>query len=379
MTDNQSDLVQAIRLALAGQTDDVRLFTARLVRKYRNKEPKLAAQLDLYLKSQAPRPETPARADAPVAPPVQTPPGDDPPRPSRLKLVAPAPEGESQLFASDVKEALLQLIEERRQAERLAARGLAPTRSALFVGKPGIGKTLAARWLAAKLGIPLYVLDLSLVTSSSPDRNGSGLAAALNFCGRNPCVLLLDDMDAPAMRAGDDTETNDNKRLLATVFEAVRQWPPTGLLLATINHPAQIDPALLRRFEVRVDFKAPDIPTIKLAIKQFLGTDAERLGRWVDTLALAFNGESLGDIEREIQRFRRAALLGTATDAAHVEAIIKSRALTLDRHERISLAVLLAKQTRLSQHTISDITGVSRDTIRKYSAEQGASTKKTAQ
>lgn len=33
---------------------------------------------------------------------------------------------------------------------------------------------------------------------------------------------------------------------------------------------------------------------------------------------------------------------------------------------------MLAKQTRLSQHTISDITGVSRDTIRKYTNETSA-------
>jgi len=34
------------------------------------------------------------------------------------------------------------------------------------------------------------------------------------------------------------------------------------------------------------------------------------------------------------------------------------------------LAVLLAKQTRLSQHAVSDVMGVSRDTIGKYVMEQ---------
>ena len=35
----QSDLAQLIRLALAEQTEDVRLFVARLVRKYLNTDP----------------------------------------------------------------------------------------------------------------------------------------------------------------------------------------------------------------------------------------------------------------------------------------------------------------------------------------------------
>jgi predicted transcriptional regulator len=50
----------------------------------------------------------------------------------------------------------------------------------------------------------------------------------------------------------------------------------------------------------------------------------------------------------------------------------------LDRQARIDLAVLLAKQTRLSQHTVSELTGVSRDTIRKYTAEEPSTTKKTS-
>ena len=92
-------------------------------------------------------------------------------------------------------------------------------------------------------------------------------------------------------------------------------------------------------------------------------------------MTFAFSGESFSDIEREIQRFRRAVALGLASDADLIEEFVKSRALALDHQGRIDLAVLLAKQTRLSQHAISAITGVSRDTIRKYTSEQPILTK----
>ena len=39
----------------------------------------------------------------------------------------------------------------------------------------------------------------------------------------------------------------------------------------------------------------------------------------------------------------------------------------LDHKSRIELAVKLAKDSDLSQHAISNVTGVSRDTIRKHS------------
>ncbi len=47
MNDEQKDLVQVVRLALAEQTEDVRLFVARLIRKYRKSNPELAEQLNL--------------------------------------------------------------------------------------------------------------------------------------------------------------------------------------------------------------------------------------------------------------------------------------------------------------------------------------------
>ena len=376
----ETDLAQVARLALSEQTEDVRLFVARLVRKYRHTQPELAEQLDLYLRTKAPRSSTPLRRSTTQATPPVLPahaiPVDDESRLSLLKVFKDAPnqrasqQGELQmpLLPQDIEEILLQLIEERRQSQRLAASGLTPTRSAIFVGKPGVGKTLTARWLAAKLGLPLYVLDLTAVMSSLLGRSGNNLRAALDFAKRSPCVLLLDEIDAIAKRRSDDTDIGELKRLVTVILQEVDEWPATGLLLAATNHPELIDPALWRRFDLVVQFKTPDTSTTKIALKQFLGPDLGLFSRWIDIMALAFNGESFSDIEREIHRFRRAIVLGNASSTDLIEDFIKSRALTLDRRERIDLAVSLAKQTRLSQHTISNITGVSRDTIRKHSA-----------
>ncbi len=55
MNDEQKDLAQLVRFALAEQTEDVRLFVARLVRKYRNSNSELAEQLNLFLRSKQSR------------------------------------------------------------------------------------------------------------------------------------------------------------------------------------------------------------------------------------------------------------------------------------------------------------------------------------
>jgi len=90
-------------------------------------------------------------------------PVDDESRLSLLKEFKNEPTKGAPLLSGDVEEVLAQLIAERRQSARLLAMGLTPTRSAIFVGPPGVGKTLTARWLAAQLKVPLYVLDLTAV------------------------------------------------------------------------------------------------------------------------------------------------------------------------------------------------------------------------
>ena len=369
MTELKSDLAQIVRLALSEQQEDVRLYVARLVRKYRNTNPELAQQMDMYLRNKAPRSgrtlrRAPAQSAHHEALPI-----DNESRLSLLKEFKDPPGASQPLLSARIAETPGQLVQERRQVQRLATQGLTPTRSAIFVGPPGVGKTLTARWLAAQLGVPLYVLDLAAVMSSLLGRSGSNLRAALDFAKRTPCVLLLDEIDAIAKRRSDDTDVGELKRLVTVILQEVDEWPATGVLLAATNHPDLIDPALWRRFDLRVEFHLPDAVAVREAIQQFLGQDIALFSRWLAVLTFAFTGESFSDIERELQRFRRSIALGTSSDADLVEEFIKSRVLRLDHKAKIDLAVLLARQTRLSQHTVAEITGVSRDTIRKYTSE----------
>ncbi|NOT14685.1 MAG: AAA family ATPase [Methylotenera sp.] len=365
MKEIKDDLVQLIRLALAEQTDDVRLFVARLVRKYRDGDPELVEQINLYLKSKPTRKSTALRKTT-IASKETVLPRDDESRLSLLKVFKDKPDDLHPLLSTELEDTLGQLIQERKQVAKLASLGLDPTRSAIFVGQPGVGKTLTSRWLAAQLNLPLYVLDLTAVMSSLLGRSGSNIRAALDFAKSSPCILLLDEIDSIAKRRSDDSDIGELKRLVTVILQELDEWPAEGLLLAATNHPELIDPALWRRFDLKVEFELPDRKSIKEAIQHFSGQDYALLSRWADVLAFAFEGESFSDIERAIQRFRRALALGTDSDADMVEDFIKTRAINLDRQKKIEFSVLLAKQTRFSQHAISDITGVSRDTIRKH-------------
>ncbi|URQ81062.1 hypothetical protein NAL33_10125 [Xanthomonas oryzae pv. oryzae] len=104
MREDQSDLAQMVRLALAEQTEDVRLFTARLVRKYRGTAPDLAEQLELFLKSKPARNVSPMRKLSPQQSGTQTLPVDDESRLSLLKLFKDERTKDAPLLSSDVED-----------------------------------------------------------------------------------------------------------------------------------------------------------------------------------------------------------------------------------------------------------------------------------
>ena len=158
---------------------------------------------------------------------------------TRLQLARPEYPVELDIepvWTDSIRQKLEQIIFERHQEKDLYAAGLHPTRTALFTGPPGVGKTLAARWIAKKLDRPLIVLELSAVMSSFLGRTGSNIRNIFDYAKGVNCVLLLDELDAVAKRRDDAVEIGELKRLVTVLLQGIDDWPPTGILLAATNH-----------------------------------------------------------------------------------------------------------------------------------------------
>lgn len=365
----ESDFANLARLAASGAHEDTRLLLARLVRKYRQQRPELASLLDQSLKASQTRSAGNAilRRGAPITDAGEAPlpvDGD-----SRLALIRvfddraglPPP-----ILPGSVHDAIGAIIRERQERERLAARGISPTRSAILVGPPGVGKTLSARWIASALGKPLWVLDLTAVMSSLLGKTGNNLRAALDHAKQHAAVLLLDEIDAIAKRRSDESDIGELKRLVTVMLQEVDQWPDTGLLLAATNHPELVDPALWRRFDLVLKFDAPDAAAIATAIQRFLGDDLPLFASWIDVLAAGLQGQSLSDVERSINALRRGHALQTAPLEQLIGSALGQRQEALSKAERLNLAIALAKAGQHTHMQISQMTGVARDTIRKH-------------
>lgn len=364
----EKDFANLARLAATDSLEDTRLLLARLVRKYRQQRPELAALLDQSLKASQTRSvgsNVLRRGVPPEAGETTLPVDGD----SRLALIRVFDDRKGlapPILSASAHDAISAIIHERKERSRLAAHGISPTRSAILVGPPGVGKTLSARWIASVLDKPLWVLDLTAVMSSLLGKTGNNLRAVLDHAKTHGAVLLLDEIDALAKRRSDESDIGELKRLVTVMLQEVDQWPDSGLLLAATNHPELIDPALWRRFDLVLKFDPPNTVAIAMAIERFLGEDMKVFAPWLDVLAAGMQGQSLSDVERSINTLRRGHVLQTASAEKLISGAIGQRQESLSKAERLQLAIELAKAGQHTHMQISQMTGVARDTIRKH-------------
>lgn len=105
---------------------------------------------------------------------------------------------EEPVWNTDISKKLESIVNERENAVSLFKAGLEPVKTVLLSGLPGVGKTMSAHWLAAKLNLPLLTLDLSSVMSSLLGKTGNNIKSVMDYAKEKPCVLLLDEFDAVA-------------------------------------------------------------------------------------------------------------------------------------------------------------------------------------
>ncbi len=129
---------------------------------------------------------------------------------------------------------------------------------ALFSGPSGVGKTLAVRRLAQRLGKDLWRIDLSSAVSKYIGETEKTLDAAFAAAEELDIVLLLDEGDALMTRRTDVGTANDRYANLETNFLLQRIEAFEGILVVTTNAAERIDKAFQRRMDVVVPFRAPD-------------------------------------------------------------------------------------------------------------------------
>lgn len=151
-----------------------------------------------------------------------------------------------------------ELIKEHKYIEELSQYGLPLNNKVLLYGSSGCGKTMTSKAIANALGKKILILNLSNIVCSRIGETSQNLKQVFEKAGREKAVLFLDEFDQIGKARGtDDKDVGEMRRLVNTIIQLIDYYPEKALLLCATNHLEIIDSALLRRFQLRINFEMP--------------------------------------------------------------------------------------------------------------------------
>ncbi|WP_308513182.1 AAA family ATPase [uncultured Turicimonas sp.] len=162
-----------------------------------------------------------------------------------LPKLPPIENNQSYLYDPDLTNSMLEL---KNIAEGVKRAGSAKI---CIYGPPGTGKTAYAKWLAKYLEKPLIVRKASNLLNCYLGETEKIIAQAFEDAQRDDAVLLLDEIDS-FLR---DRTLSSHSWEVTQVNELLTQIENfEGVFIATTNLIDLLDPAALRRFDLKTKF-----------------------------------------------------------------------------------------------------------------------------
>lgn len=213
------------------------------------------------------------------------------------------------VLAEDMSCELKQIILEFRRREHLEKNGLRPRQRLLFAGPPGTGKTLSASALAGELKFPLFSVQLHSLISKYMGETAQKLHGVFDAIRTNRGVYLFDEIDALAGSRSNPNDVGEARRVLNSFLQFLDDDIGPSIIVATTNHAGLLDPAILRRFDLVLEYRLPGHEHIIQTIRQRLANFTFATIDWMRVAERA-HGLSHADIISAAEDAARRFVLG---------------------------------------------------------------------
>lgn len=152
----------------------------------------------------------------------------------------------------------------------LAQYGITPTRLALFYGPPGNGKTTACQWLASKMKVPLYRVRSDQLIDSYLGKTGHHISSIMRWLEPKPAAIVLFDEVESIFPSRSDAHGECSRELASSMtilWQFFDRWTGPHLFVLATNMRERLDPALLSRMELQLEFGPPTPEQVRAVVE----------------------------------------------------------------------------------------------------------------
>jgi hypothetical protein len=293
------------------------------------------------------------------------------------EIRAPRTDNQGPVLPNHLSEAIKRIIEEWNHYDSLNAMDAAPPRTCMLFGQPGTGKTQLAYYIGDRLGVPVVLARLDGLISPFLGTTARNIGSLFDFANRYQCLLLLDEFDALAKLRDDPQEVGEIKRVVNTLLQNIDKRKEIGFTLAITNHEGLLDPAVWRRFEIRIQIPLPErsirAKIIEVYLSPLPATQFDiRLLSWFSE---GMSGSDIEGMARSLKRF--TAIHGAdgfpLIDALRAYAITNATNVTssnvkliLDSPQEIARTLVSDPDLAVNQQDVGAFLGKDQATISRW-------------
>jgi cell division protease FtsH len=205
----------------------------------------------------------------------------------------------------DIKSEVRQIKDQYERRAAYAEYGINKPFNVMFSGPAGTGKTKLASYLAKELGLPILFHSAANLETGYVAGGSNTLSRISSMAKRRKrCIVFLDEaQDLFMKRGGHRKFDDDTQNMLLAILDGVRTKSDAEIIwIVASNFNSEsmaMDEAMLRRFQMKVDFRLPNKEERLSIIEHYLEQRCDKVAPDLDLRHMVeiTEGRSPADLE----------------------------------------------------------------------------------